>query len=95
MTLTAGMRVRDTNNLGRLGTITNAAPRQRPSGIMWQVRWDGSTPSYEYEQSLEVVESDIYADPYELVRQGKWSPLRLPGNALQRSIQSERAEIDN
>lgn len=72
MTLAPGMRVRDVHNAGRLGTITNAPPRQRSAGPMWQVRWDAATPSYEYESGLEVVDSDLDRDPYDLVREGKY-----------------------
>jgi SNF2 family DNA or RNA helicase len=70
--ISAGARVRDAHNPGRTGIVTNSPPRQRPAGQQWQVHWSDGSLSYEYEGALELVESDAYSDPYDLVRRGKY-----------------------
>jgi len=72
MAISPGTRVRDTHNPGRIGIVTNSPPRERPSGLQWQVLWTDQSVSYEYEETLETVDTTAFLDPYELVRMGRF-----------------------
>jgi len=67
-----GTTVRGIDNPGRIGTVTNAAPRERPSGIYVQVRWADGITDYLHTDELEAVTEGPELDPYVLAREGRY-----------------------
>ena len=72
MPIGPGARVRDVHNPGRVGFVSDSPPRLRPSGQQWQVLWIDQSVSYEYEGALELVVTDAYTDPYELIQRASY-----------------------
>lgn len=72
MTLSPGTTVRNVDNPGRIGTVTNAPARERPSGTFVQVRWADNVVDYCHVDELEAVGAQEKLDPYGLVRKGRY-----------------------
>lgn len=71
MAIAPGVRVRDLNNPGRVGTVLASPTRTTPTGVKWNILWDGSGPQFEYESDLEEVDATTN-DPYSLARNGRF-----------------------
>lgn len=68
----SGTVVRSVDNPAREGTVTNAAPRERPSGSYVQVRWNDGGLDYVHEDELQPITNVDDQDPYALVRAGRY-----------------------
>lgn len=74
--LEAGAEVRSVDNPGRTGIITNRPPREKPSGLYYQVRWADGGIDHVHEQQLDAILSPDAEDPYSLAKDGKYGRAR-------------------
>lgn len=72
MPLSPGQQVRHRDNPARLGTVTNRSPRQRASGLQYEVQWP-ERPDWHYESELQVVAPDAPDDDvYALIAEARY-----------------------
>lgn len=72
MKFAPGTTVRNMDNPSRVGTVTNAPPRDRLSGMQVQVRWPNNMVDYCYTEELETVDQHESLDLYTLVNERRF-----------------------
>ena len=72
MSICPGAAVRSIDNASRIGVVTNAAQRQKPSGTFVQVRWNDGGVDFVHVDELELLENLDLSDPFSLVRAARY-----------------------
>jgi SNF2 family DNA or RNA helicase len=72
LSIAAGAAVRSVDNPARVGVVTNAPPRQKPSGLFVQVRWGDGGVDFVHTDELDLLESLDLSDPFGLVRAAQY-----------------------
>jgi len=70
--ITPGVAVRSIDNPGRIGTVTNAEPRHKSSGLYVQIRWADGVTDYLHVEELEPVDSSKGEDLFTLIRKSQY-----------------------